>query len=381
MVLELKDELKKYPKLGEFTTGERYYKVRELLNNDIEKYISALSQQCVSKTLFETPLQYQLSPVEKKVTSTLYYSDLRNEIKQMLNKIMVDDSTSIWEFDTFIKRLKDSKIAVSYLDISSVPDSILDNLISKNKHVSIFQFTKEGKYYIRLQKNVVVTEDPFINLASFKFSQLENVNLRKSNINNLFEMLIRENKYSSKLEILTKLIKLINKNYSLLSDRKIFWDVMYEIGNEYYPDDESNFIENHRKKNRNSSLMTGCYYGQIIILKDGTSKNINYNFPLVDQHPEFNYRFKITSMMLSDSSPFYIHVNIIKMSSTTTDRRREPKGLVCTSHDQNNIIPFFPRIDPNLKRKEFCKELLHEICEMQSEMKDVKFVYTPFERS
>ena len=48
-------ELKTFPQLGEYTFGERYYKVREILNEDIEKYTKALSEKCISKILLESP--------------------------------------------------------------------------------------------------------------------------------------------------------------------------------------------------------------------------------------------------------------------------------------------------------------------------------------
>ena len=219
-----------------------------------------------------------------------------------------------------------------------------------------------------------------IDVNAFSFSQVQTINLKKSNVANALALLEKETRYSNKIMLLAKILKLVNKKYSMLVDKTVFWDTMYEIGNEYYPDDEENFIKNHCRRNRNSSLFTGCYYGQEIVLKDGTSKNVNYSFPLVPGMKGLPYKFKITCLVLSDSSPFYIHVNVIKIvEGEITDKRRENKGLVCTSMNVEKLYPYFPKLDTSLHKKQYCNELLYEICELQDEHMDEKFVYTPFE--
>ena len=228
------------------------------------------------------------------------------------------------------------------------------NLLVKDRLITLFQYERSNnETYVKLT-NKDNSSNAIDNLSTFQFSQLQNVNLKKSNVNNLLRLLESEKSYSNKLILLSKILKLVNKKYNLLVDKRIFWDTMYEIGNEYYPDDETNFIRNHCKKNRNISMFTGCYYGQEIILKDGSSKIINYSFPIAEGLKNLPFLFKITCLSLSESSPFYIHVNIIKMTDIdpNKDRRKINKGLVCTSMNISKLHKYFPSIDTKLHKKE-----------------------------
>ena len=380
-VVELPNERKKFPQLKDFTLGQRYYKIREILNEDIEKFTSLLSENCISKTLLEHPEKYKQSETENKISLELFNSDLQNEISLIVNRIMVDKNTMVWIKDTFMKRLMDQSLSVTYLDISAVPENILMNLLVKDRIVTLFQYERnDDKTYVKLT-NKDNKSNVADNLSTFQFSQLQNVNLKRSNVNNLLRLLESEKSYSNKLILLSKILKLVNKKYNLLVDKKIFWDTMYEIGNEYYPDDETNFIRNHCKKNRNVSMFTGCYYGQEIILMDGSSKIINYSFPIVEGLKDLPFLFKITCLSLSESSPFYIHVNVMKISDAdpNKDQRKINKGLVCTSMNVTKLHKYFPSIDPKLHKKNYCNELLFILCEMQSKT-EKKFVYTPFEK-
>lgn len=380
-VIELPDEKKKFRQLKEFTLGQRYYKIREVLNEDIEKFMSLLSKNCISTTLLEQPEKYKQNELENKISLELFHSDLQNEIEFIIKRIMVDKNTMVWFKDTFMKRLMDRSLSVTYLDISAVPENILMNLLVKDRIITLFQYERSNnETYVKLT-NKDTSSNAIDNLSTFQFSQLQNVNLKKSNVNNLLRLLESEKSYSNKLILLSKILKLVNKKYNLLVDKRIFWDTMYEIGNEYYPDDETNFIRNHCRKNRNISMFTGCYYGQEIILKDGSSKIINYSFPIVEGLNNLPFLFKITCLSLSESSPFYIHVNIIKITDIdpNKDRRKINKGLVCTSMNISKLHKYFPSIDTKLHKKNYCNELLFTLCEMQNKT-EKKFVYTPFEK-
>ena len=94
------------------------------------------------------------------------------------------------------------------------------------------------------------------------------------------------------------------------------------------------------------------------------------------------FKFKITCLSLSDSSPFYIHVNVINVTTknVSNDKRKDNKGLVCTSMDTSVLHKYFPSINTELHKKDYCKELLFAVCERQDKNKEVKFVYTPFEK-
>lgn len=381
MVVEFPDELKHFATLGKYTVGERYYKIRTILNVDIEEFTKKLADNSISKTLLDNPESYKPTDAEAKVLSDLYKSDIENEINLVVKRINVNNYTTIWTLETFLTRIRDATNALSYINFTPVQDTILENLLLKNKLITMFKYSRDDNMFIRINdESNGINSKHAIDVNAFSFSQVQTINLKKSNVANALALLEKETRYSNKIMLLAKILKLVNKKYSMLVDKTVFWDTMYEIGNEYYPDDEENFIKNHCRRNRNSSLFTGCYYGQEIVLKDGTSKNVNYSFPLVPGMKGLPYKFKITCLVLSDSSPFYIHVNVIKIvEGEITDKRRENKGLVCTSMNVEKLYPYFPKLDTSLHKKQYCNELLYEICELQDEHMDEKFVYTPFE--
>lgn len=379
-VIELPDEKKKFKQLKQYTLGERYYKIREILNEDIESFMSLLSKECISSVLFHKPDEYKVNESEMKICNEMFNSDLRDEIKLIIKRIMWDDNTRIWRRDVFLKRMKDSALSVSYLNLMNVPTNILMNLMIQNKLITLFQYERNDKnIYVRLNtdvKGALMNDD----LSSFHFGQIANINTKKSNLNTLLAMLENEDSMSAKIAILSKILKLVNKKYGMLVDKRVFWDTMYELGNEYYPDDEENFINNHMRENRNVSLYKGCYYGQEVILMDGSSKIINYSFPVVNGTKNMPFLFKISCLAISENSPFYLHVNVVRMNEGgENDKRRVNKGLVCTSMNISELFKYFPKLNKELHKKDYCRELLYEVCELQSKTEE-KFVYTPFEK-
>lgn len=379
--IKLPNELKKYPKLGDYTFGERYYKLRIILNEDIEKFIHDLSNKCISKQLLYEPEKYTIKESENKILNELYNEDLRDEIKFIVKRIMIDKGTFIWNKDVFLKRLLDPSLNTTYLNISKVPEDILFNLIVKEKLAIPFKYDRNDTVYVELLRESNNYSEPTIKLPTFSFNAFTSIDLHKSNVNNLIKLLYTEKSFSSKINILASILRLTNRKFEILKDKEIFWSIMYEIGNEYYPDDETNFIRNHCRKNRNSSLFTGCYYGQYVIFKDGTYKMINYSFPIVNPLKGLPYVFKISCLNITESSPFYLHVNVVRVSKNENikDRRKLNKGIVCMSMNVSELYSYFKDIDTKLHKKKYCTELMFSICEKQNSS-DEKFVYTPFEK-
>ena len=383
MIVEAPDERKLFKDLHNLSFEERYYKIRSILNEDIDSYIKKLSSACIGNTLFNNPKAYKFKPREKQVASELFISDLDKEIILIVKRIMFNSNTKHWAMDNLLKRIKDPNMSVSFLNLSIVPDDLIVNMLMKNKLINVFSYknSQDDVLYAVFRSDQFFAYDSTSNLSTFDFAQLENIDLSKNNINTLMKQLEREKAITNILILLGKIVKLTKKKYEVLQNYKVFWDTMFNIGNEFYEDDEVNFIHNHCRKNRNRSSMAGCYYGQEIILCNGTSKLINYSFPVVGQLKGLPYRFKISCLALTESSPFYIHVNVIKITETKSeDRRKESKGLVCTSMNINELHQYFPKIDVKLHKKTYCSELLFELCELQDTNKDVKFVYTPFEK-
>lgn len=384
MIVETPDETKTFKELNGLTFEERYYKIRSILNEDIDGFINELSTRCIGNVLLNSPSQYTPSKLEQSRCTELFQTDLSNEIRLIVNRIMNHDNCKIWSLQSLLERIKDSSKSVSYLNVSIVPNEMLINMMLKNKLITLFQYKINNDQTIYAQfhesLNSPLTSSN-INVATFDFGILESINVQKNNMNSLLKLLETETAITNIIILLGKILKLTNHRYELLIGRKIFWDTMYNIGNEYYEDDEVNFIHNHCRKYRNKANMVGCYYGQRIIYKTGKYKFIDYSFPIVGILASIPYKFKISCLAFTESSPFYLHVSIIKViSNNTSDKRKEAKGLVCTSMNINELHKYFPKIDPTLHKKKYCNELLFSVCELQEENKDIKFCYTPFEK-
>lgn len=418
-IVELPNETKIFPKLNKTTYGERYYKLRSLLNLDILDFTKYLSDDCISKDLLEHPAEHQYTKEEVDILLRLYNSDIEAEIEKIVQRMMPDNNTSIWELDTLISRIKDSSLSTSYLNLSIVPSYIIKDRILKVKVISAdehsrnvermidkftggnsvmtstninnllttFKFKNDDVIYVQLNKATEAA--PEESVVKFPFTAINQINIKKTALNKLFLELDKlyhddVNKsinYTVKVDILSRIIKLLGNKFEQLADKQAFWDFMYDIGNEYYADDEVNFVHNHTRSNRSRGKFVGCYNNQVIIFKDGTSKQINYTFPVVKGIDSIPYKFKITCLANSSMSPFYIHVVVIKTEdqSNISDRRKINKGLVCISMNTDELHKYFPKIDKTLHKKKYCNELIYEVCELQNKTKE-KFIYSPFEK-
>jgi hypothetical protein len=176
-------------------------------------------------------------------------------------------------------------------------------------------------------------------------------------------------------------MKYIGKRYNLLANRASFWDCMYDIHNEHYPDDDTNFFKNHTSKERNRSMMDGCYFGDYIIFKDGTYKLLDYRFPNDLKHWDgIPYLFRITCRATTASSPFYLNLVIIeKRDNEVVDGRKMIKGTSCVSYKGlDKLVKLFPECKDAVK-KLVCRDLLQAVIDRQAKS-DIHSVYSPFEK-
>lgn len=381
MVIELPDETKRIPDLGGITYEDKYYKLRSLLNIDIEEFTLDIANKCVGNKLLNNPSQYVMSDVEVRKTRDLFRLDVEREIKLMVRRVLGNDSgTSVWHIDSLVKRLKDPSLAVTYLNLSRNNDNDIKLLLYRMKELHMFNYGDDTQnVYVRWKHESasdIVRTNP-----ELKFELFENITFRTNSIAALINTLSGETAISNKLSLLSKILKLAKHKYEILRDKEEFWNTMYDIGNEYYADDEDNFFHNHMLKNRIRSAMAGCYYGNEIILKDGTAKHINLSYPISKPLHGLPFMFRIMSTALSDSSPFYLHVSVVKMNEgEVTDKRKQyNKGIVCMSMNVSVLYPYFKNITRTDKKKNYCRALLHEVCALQCANPETKFVYSPFE--
>lgn len=384
LTIDYPNELQKWKSPVGFTVGSLYYKQREVANEDIKMITQDIAKTCISSVLFSHPETYKSSDVAVNISNELLRTDIKENMELILRRIMYDKLCTTWFIGTFIRRLKDPKVSVSFINLRPIDKDILTNIISESRRTTLFTYIDERTHqpsntkYIKYNVPVDVKSEVY---TTFDVSEFSALKVATANIKNLIKKLDTDTSIASIINHLSRILKLCKKNYMPVVNSLTFWEQMYELGNEYYADDDVNFIHNHTRAGRNKATFVGCYYGNEVIMKDGTSKVINYKFPMAKPKPNIPYTFKITCLVISENSPFYIHVNVVRCNKEdVNDRRRIAKGVICTSANLDDVYQYFPKLDKGLPKKNYCKELLFEVCEMQEKDDKYKFVYSPFEK-
>jgi hypothetical protein len=386
-VIQLPNEQELFPEFGGRTYEELFYKKNELSNVEIEKFVGALSKKCISETLLYHPEKYKQTALERNTAERLLHEDIENELKYAVKRILSTSPTSIWDLDNFKCRLHDPTNSVVYFNLSKLSSQFIQSFLVTHERITLFRYEDSDKTYIRIpdrillnlnQKAAQITRDA-ADFNVISYTDFEILANRKNIIKELLDHLDSSERMD-KIAIITKLLRHLRKDYSVLINKPAFWKFMYDIGNEFYDDDDTNFIFNHSTPIRSFAKMTGCYYNSIIILRDGTSKEILYKFPNTSGKPGFPFLFKISSMSLSLNTPFFLHVKIIRiLEEEIIDRRKLYKGISCFTTDLKDLYQHFPMINHDSNRKKYCTELIFKICDLQLQTEE-KIVFTPFEK-
>ena len=415
-IVNLPDEKKVFPKLKRYTLGERYYAINVKENNAIDGFVKQLSQKCIGDTLFNKPDDYKPGKEEQKRLMNMFVNDVQHNLYTVIDRIFVDSVSRTWSYEAFIRRLMDSDYITYFFDLSSMNPETLKNLMISIPKIKIFRYTRpeedddlKGSNKRLLQKlskvrnptshaavssieEMLFSERLFIELsdnvtekletlAIFPYSTIADAAADPKALVKLFDTLDQADSFQSRINVLQQIMKYVGKRYTLLADRAGFWDCMYSIHNEHYPDDDVNFFKNHNSKDRNKSKMDGCYFGDYIIFKDGSYKLLDYRFPNDLRHWDgIPYLFRITCRATTESSPFYLNLVIIeKRDNEVVDGRKLIKGTSCISYKAlDKLIKLFPECKNSVK-KLMCRDLLQAVIDRQNKS-EVHSVYSPFEK-
>lgn len=377
-VIEYPHETTKWKSATGLTVGELYYKQRLIANEDISALTADIAHHCISETLFNAPETVTMTEDAYNMCNELVRTDIKNNIALILRRMMNDRASNTWFVNNFIRRLKDPRVATSFINLRLIDINQLMTLVNETRRTILFKYNDVNAKFIKYDNHNETDDIPEI---TFDVAELGILKLTSSNIKLLISKLENDNSIAMIISRISRILKLCKGNFTPLINATPFWDKIYQLGDEFYDDDEENFIHNHTAHNRNKSRMTGCYYGNTIVFKNGSAKAINYRFPAINPKPSLPYTFKITCLTVSENSPFYIHVNIVKViKNDSTDRRKINKGIICTSANLKEIFTYFPKIKTDLPKKQYCKELLLEICDLQDKNPNYKFVFSPFEK-
>ena len=362
----------------------KYYKKNIVLNTDIMKYTKSLADESVSNLLFNHPEKMRF-PISSSLI-TMFSHDIESEFNNIVSRMSPTYIASEWRMDVYIERIKDPNVSLSFINFKLFADKFIRKLIQRSKRIYIFKHTGDT-LYIRVEHKKELSLYQTHNTISYnQLKQLEN---KRSTLNSLLNSLKREVSLIKKSLIMFNICRIFSGKFKDLKDVNLFWETIYEMGDEYYEDDEKNFFFNHSKKNRSPAKMIGFYYGNHIVIRDtGEMNRIPIKYVSFEGIPKYPYVFRIVSIpdrgIFGENSPFYLHVKLMqKTVGEILDRRKQITGVNCFSMNVDELKEYFPRIKISAEvgyRRLYCRELMFALCEEQVSEKN-RFVYSPFEHA
>ena len=378
MVIHYPDETNVFK--NKYTYEQKYYVLRTYLNETIDEYIESLEDKTIGYKLFNYPETIKSSNKEQVKLIEMYSNDVKQNINNIIDKFVKYEPVKIWKLNTFLERIKDDKESYSFLNLSKIKNDYLISFLSSNKSVNVFSYNSDNtkELYIQFLSNNFNKSNT---VTTFSFMDIENIPKDKTILYSLLKKLEIAELNTQKRNILSEIIKFVGKDYNLLVNQQIFWSAIYDIHDEYYEDDETKFIENHLSTNRNISKMVGFYNDEYIVMKDGSTKRINISFPSYNGWEKIPLYFKITCLMITQSSPFYLHLSIFRKQKEHDDGRRVSKGVTCISFDFKEICKYFDiKLTDTINKYDACLTLMQTVIDKQYANMNDRNVYTPYEK-
>lgn len=363
-----------------YTHEHKYYIVRTILNENIDEYINDIDNKTIGYKLFNKPETIESDEKEKRNLIDMYSADIKKNISSVIDKYISEEPTKIWLLDNFIERLKDNESAYTFINLSKVSSDYLITLLSSNKNVNMFRYNSDNtkSIYIKFASHKIKESSP---MTMFSYRDIESIPKDKTVFYTMLTKLERTEFLTQKRVIMSEILKFIGNDYTMLTNQSIFWKTIYDIHDEYYLDDENNFIFNHKSENRSFAKMAGFYNNEYIVMKDGTTKRIGVSFPTYTGWSNIPYKFRITCLSLSSSSPFFLHVNISKKQTEQEDGRKVSKGVTCVSFDFRELLKYFGLNKNEYNNKaDACLVLMQKLIDKQADNIEDRNLYTPFEK-
>ena len=376
MVIHYPNEQKTFS--TKFTYEQKYYIIRTLLNENIEQFVNNFHKKTIGWKLFNEPLTITSDETEHNKLVQLYTNDINNDINNIIDKYVKHYPTSTWMLDTFIKRIKDNTQSYTYLNMSKVSDTYIKKVLANNKNIWLYKYASDNTNTVYIYFKQPKTAN-IIPRVVIPYKSLENIPTDITVFYNLLDKLGKAQFLIHKRLYMMKILKFIGKKYDMLTNQKIWWDTIYELHDEYYDTDEQHFIDNHYSKHRDISKMVGFYYNDVIVMKDGTTKRIPYSFPIYNGWDDIPYKFRISSTAITTTAPWYLHVNISKKQTSTTNKIS--KGITCVSFDYSELHKYLHINKSDYANKnELCVALIQVLIDKQHNNMDDRNLYTPFEK-
>ena len=390
----------KFNKENYCTTEFLYNYKHAVIFEDIEKVMKRLTFNTISYPLFVEPRNYTFkNETEKKLLYNSYYQTLNVNIGPILRNIFYNENVKAIRLETLLKMIRNtSEISVTNLNYDWLNDAQMKDFILNHNKVRAFRYVNSNEINILFKQNEI-EEPPTVTFGDINIDvqNKKAIELHKLNADMGSDI---PNK------VIAGLFTTINLAYHSMKDNKMdleeypnVWRAAYFLNCEYYENDETDFIKNHAIRNRDISKVAGMYFGNLIILKNGTVKEIECKpgFKFTSTFGKYVYKIrfgkKLTSTQFMIRLLFYINMGTEDKITITENANR----YICNKCNRSLIYKLYKMSGVNIKdhvdvksdyfnveqKGVLCGLLLNILCEVQlrtwEEGKDETFICTPFD--
>lgn len=353
----------------------KYYKLRSMNELQIIDFVNYISNKTIGDVMLNHPTKYPFTNEEKRLASKLVFDDGKSILESISNLVLRTMYMNWWRLDVLIDRIRSNDIAISYLDLHMFPPEFIKRYLLDDNMLELFSLEGEvsglkglGTLIKRKDDKPITTERH--NKLSFDEIRADYNETIADYLDSLENSTSVQSKRLSFMKLM-ELLTLIN-DYSYITQNESFWSYVFEIGYEYYTDDDVNFIKNHSSKGRDPKKMKGLYWNKRVITIDGKPKAIELKFVYTIPHPSLNKVFHIQADM-----GLRLMIFDLKKKRDSEDQRANQRGLDCWSRKHADISAYYKLEAKNTLI--YCSNLITAICDEQLKSKTV-FMTTPFEK-
>ena len=353
----------------------KYYKLRAMNELQIIDFVTYIRDKTIGHLMLNTPSKYQFTNEEKRLASKLVFDDGKAILESISNVVLRTMYMNWWRLDVLIERIRSNEIAISYLDLHMFPPEFIKRYLLDDNSLELFNLeegdvTLKGMGTMIRNKNessIVLERNNRLNFDEITADYNETIADYIDSLKTSTSVHSKRLSFMKLMELLT----LIN-DYSYIIDNEDFWKYVYDIGYEYYEDDDKNFIKNHSSKGRDAKQMKGLYWNKRIIKIDGTPKPIELKFVYTIPHSKLNKVFHIRADM-----GLRLMIFDLKKKRESEDQRANQRGMDCWSRRFSDVSSYY-KLDAK-NTLVYCSNLITSLCDEQLKSKSV-FMTTPFEK-
>ena len=352
----------------------KYYRTRYEANELINKTIDNMKKGSIGSLLLETPEKISVTREENKIANTLLFEDTVDSLRSITTKIQLNSKSNIWSDDLLIKRIKDPKFALTFINLENIPNEFIKQAIRQSPFTEFYESKRLNITFVKNRTLTDITSTIHYPIVEFDQIEIDHIGM----VNDLIRMFPKVDEYR-KYTIIRKILNiLINiDDFSPLVKWEGYWQWSYLNGNEYYDDDEENYLLNHTAEMRSYEKVTGTFIpSNRILMKNGTVKQIHFSFSPPAMYRNTNIVYKIEMRMGFNHLVAYKYSEFVEMGDGFDNRKRS-RGQGCgvgptgELFSRSTYATFYD-----------CVSRIEELCaeQLKSKNENGTFLFTPFQR-